>query len=85
MVRAIFEHGVIRPLDALPSYWADGQELVVDEVGDRSSPEDLERWAREMDVLAAEIPPEDFERLEEALEQADREAKAHVRRLMGIA
>jgi hypothetical protein len=84
MVRAILADGVIRPLDNLPPHWTDGQELIIDEAADTSSPEDLETWTREVDVLAAAIPPEDFERLETALAEADREAKAFVRRQMDL-
>lgn len=48
------------------------------------SPEDWDVWEREMEELAAMIPPEDFIRLEEALVEADREAKLIVRRQMGL-
>ena len=85
MVRAILEGGVIHPLESLPAHWADGRELVVQEAVDTPSAKDREAWSREVDALAAQIPPEDFERLEEALADADREAKAHVRRQMGLA
>jgi hypothetical protein len=84
MVRAILEEGVIRPLEALPSHWKDGRELVIDEADDVPSPEDLETWSREVDALAAQIPPEDFDRVEEALAEANREAKAYVRRQMKL-
>ena len=84
MVRAILEGGVIRPLDRLPTHWADGQALVIDEAAVPSS-HDLEEWSREVDALAAEVPPEDFERLDEALADADQEAKTYVRRQMGLA
>jgi hypothetical protein len=61
------------------------EELAIDEAPDTPSPQDLEAWSREVAALAAEIPPEDFERLEAALAAADREAKAYVRRQMGLA
>jgi hypothetical protein len=48
------------------------------------SPEDWDAWEREMEELAVMIPPEDFIRLEEALAEADREAKLIVRRQMGL-
>jgi hypothetical protein len=83
MVRAILEDGVIRPLENLPTHWAEGQELVIDEAS-APSPQELDAWSREVDELAAEIPPEDFERLDEALAKADREAKSYIRRQMGL-
>jgi len=84
MVRAILEDGVIRPLERLPPHWTEGQELLIDEAG-VPSPQELEVWSREVEELAAAIPPEDFELLDEALAEADREAKSYVRRQMGLA
>lgn len=84
MVRAILEQGLIQPLEALPPHWADGPQLVIDEAVEIPSPQDLDAWSQEMDALAAAIPPEDFKRVEAALAEADREAKAHVRRQMGL-
>lgn len=84
MVRAIIEDGVIRPLGTLPAHWTDGLELVIDEMVTPASPEDLESWSREVAALAAEIPADDFERMETALAEADREAKAYVRRQMEL-
>lgn len=83
MVRAILVEGVIRPLESLPAHWTNGQELVIDEAA-IPTPEELEDWSREVDALAAAVPPEDFERLDEALAEADREAKAYVRRQMDL-
>jgi hypothetical protein len=40
---------------------------------------DLDTWSRDIDVLAAAIPPDDFSRLEAALAEADKDAKALVR------
>lgn len=85
MVRAVLEGGVIRPLETLPAHWRDGRELVIDEVVGTPSRQELDEWSREVDALASEIPAEDFDRLEEALEEADREAKELVRRQMGLA
>jgi hypothetical protein len=59
--------------------------LVIDEVVGTPSRQELDEWSREVDALASEIPAEDFDRLEEALEEADREAKELVRRQMGLA
>jgi len=84
VVRAVLDEGVIRPLDTLPEHWASGQELVIAEAIAKPSLEDLDEWSREVEALAAEIPAEDFERLEAALMEADREAKAYVRRQMGL-
>lgn len=85
MVRAILEAGVIHPLDELPEDWRDGRELIIREAADAPSPEDLDAWSRSVEALAGEIPPEDFVSVDAALAEADREAKAIVRRQMGLA
>lgn len=84
MVRAILEKGRIRPVTPLPGNWGDGQELVVSEAPSREESRDLDRWSREIDALAEEIPAEEFDRLDAALAEADREAKELVRRQMGL-
>lgn len=83
MVRAILRGGAIRPLSPLPETWPEGQELVI-EANPSVSSEDWESWSREIDELAARIPPEDFDRVESALAEADRRAKEVVRRQMGL-
>ena len=80
MVRAILHDGVILPLSPLPADWSEGQELVIDEALPSVSPKELAAWSLEMDELTASIPEEDFERLEAALAEADKEAKELVRR-----
>lgn len=85
MVRAILEGGVIHPLEDLPSDWCDGRELIVREATETPTAEELDAWSRGVEELATEIPPEDFEALEEALAAADRQAKAIVARQMGPA
>jgi hypothetical protein len=84
MVRAILRDGTIRPVTPLPETWADGQELVVEAAAPPASADDWDAWSREIDELAAEIPPEDFERVELALAEADKKAKEMVRRQMGL-
>lgn len=84
MVKAVLQSGVIRPVSPLPEAWHEGQELLIQEVGP-ADPEDWNAWEREMEVLAANIPPEDHLRVESALAEADREAKELVRRQLGLA
>jgi hypothetical protein len=83
MVRAILRGGAIRPLSPLPETWPEGQELMI-EVNPPVSSDDWESWSREIDELAAHIPPEDFDRVESALAEADQRAKEVVRRQMGL-
>ena len=84
MVKAVLENGSIRLLSQLPRGWSDGQELVVIEAPCPDELRDLEEWSREIDELAAALPPEDFDRVDAALAEADREAKDLVRRQMEL-
>ncbi|MEM7584355.1 MAG: hypothetical protein AAF560_13280 [Acidobacteriota bacterium] len=84
MVKAVLRHGAIEPLSPLPSDWADGQELVIAEAHAEVEKESLALWSREIDEMAAQIPEDDFDRVDQALAQADREAKDSVGRQMGL-
>ncbi len=84
MVKAVLRHGTIEPLSPLPSNWADGQELVIAEPRAEATDESLEVWSRGIDELAVQMPEDDFDRIDQALAQADREAKGYVRRQMGL-
>ncbi len=84
MVKAILEHGSIRPLSPLPGGWSDGQELMITEAPPRDDPQDLKEWSRVIDEMAAAVPPEDFDLVDATLTEADKEAKEIVRRQMGL-
>ncbi len=84
MVKAVLRQGTIEPLSPLPTTWADGQELVIAEARAEIADESLAAWSREIDELAAQIPEDDFDRIDQALARADREAKDQVRRQMGL-
>jgi hypothetical protein len=85
VIRAIVEHGQIRPLEPLPSEWVDGRELRVLEAGSGELPEEPDTWCEEMDTLAAELnDPEDWARIEAALAEADIQARSYVKREMGL-
>ena len=86
MIRAVVRNGVIQPLEPLPASWNDGRLVVVDEM----EPGALEMgavdpWARDMNELTADLnDAEEWQGIEAALAEADREAKAIVRREMGL-
>jgi hypothetical protein len=85
MVRAILRGGVIYPLDPVPEGWSDGQELRVQADESTGNGADLDVWSREMAELAAELDdPAAWEQLESCLREADEQAKAWVRREMGL-
>jgi len=84
-IRAVLRDGVIQPLDPLPPGWAEGQELWILAPEPSDDPEQIEAWSRETDALAKELSdPQEITEIEAALAEADRHAKAQVRREMGL-
>ena len=86
MIKAIVNNGTIEPLEPISTEWSDGQEVVVQETHGNSqeTPAELDRWYRELDALCVASDPEDDERLRTALAEAHEQAKAVVRRQMGL-
>ncbi len=85
MIRAVVKNGQIQPLEPLPSNWTDGRELFVEaeETPEKSSV-DIDRWFAELEASVAKNDPEDLDRMEATLREADIQAKAVVRREMGL-
>jgi hypothetical protein len=84
MIRAILKNGKIQPLDELPAYWHEGQELIVEGCEPSDDPEDIRQWYAELVELSAQIPDEDHERMAAALAEQKRQAKDWMRREMGL-
>jgi hypothetical protein len=86
LIRAIVKNGGIQPLEPLPPDWEEGREVVVDDLVDQSSngTGDIDTWAEEMKTLTAELDnPQEWQEVEAALAEADRQNKTLVRREMG--
>jgi len=81
-IKAVLRHGVIQPIDPLPSDWADGQELLVEEP-QPSGAADIAKWSAELDAATTQIPAEEHVRFLQALDQIERESKAAVRKQWG--
>ena len=84
MIRAIVKNGTIHPVEPMPADWSDGHELVVEEVPPDKRPEDIDQWYQELEATAAEIDPEDDQRLQDATTEVRRQAKKMARREMGL-
>jgi hypothetical protein len=88
MIRAVIHSGVIQPLEPLPPDWQDGHEVIVDDPKERSPSgmDDTDSWAEDMKTLTAELnDPEEWQEIEAALAEADRQNKALLRKEMGRA
>jgi phytoene dehydrogenase-like protein len=83
MIRAVVKNGTIHPLEAIPSEWSEGCEVVVD-VEPRSRPAEIDRWYEELQAAAADIDPDDDERLQDAVSEVRKQAKQVARLEMGL-
>ncbi len=84
MIRAVIQNGEIRALEPLPAGWSDGRQVIVEEAAGVPA-DDLEEWYRELQALGpAQYEPGERERVRAILDEADAQAKASVRRAMGL-
>lgn len=74
MIRAVLKNGRIRPLEALPQHWREGQELTVEGEAPSDDPADIKRWHEKLLILSAQIPAQDHGRMADALAEQDRVA-----------
>jgi hypothetical protein len=85
MPKAVLRNGGIQPVEPLPPEWQEGERLQVEKSQEASTPvEEIDRDFAALAALCADSQPEDEERLAQALEQARTQAKALVRRQMGL-
>lgn len=87
MIRAVFSHGSIVPIDELPADWEKEKSLLIepDPDGDNPLPEELQKWFDDLQALGtAEYEPGEIEQMEALMAEADRQAKEFVRREMGL-
>ena len=83
MTRAVLKNGVIYPLEALPPEWSEGQELSVEALADDEEG-DFDRWYQELESMVATNDPADWAHVEQSIQIADEQAKAVVRKEMGL-
>ncbi len=84
MPKAVLKNGMIYPLEPLPPEWTEGQELRVEAVADDDEDQDIDAWYQELQTLVAQNDPNDWACVEQAIKAADEQAKALVRKQMGL-
>lgn len=84
MIRAILKKGKIHPVGELPEHWREGQELIVEECEPSNDPADIKAWHDKLVALSAQIPAADHERMAAAIAELSGQAKARMRRDMGL-
>ena len=82
-IKAILRNGSIQPLEPLPSDWAEGKELVVEDSAPAAA-DDLDAWSREIDEAARQLPVEEHEQFRDALDEVERQSKEATRREWGL-
>lgn len=82
MLKAVLRQGVIIPLDPLPPEWEEGTVL---EVARADAPQvDIDTWAESMKQLCSDSSKDDEEVMRRAIALHRQQAKAQVRREMGL-
>lgn len=77
MIRAVLRDGVVCLDEPLPPDWRDGQVLRIDTIEEpEPTPEEIRRDFALLEAMCAENDPEDDERLQRALDEAELESKA---------
>lgn len=84
MPKAVLRNGVILPLEPFPLEWADGRELNVESVTESDEDVGFDVWFNELQTLVAQNDVADLARVEKAIKDADEQAKALVRKEMGL-
>lgn len=87
MIRAVFSHGSIVPVDQLPDDWAEGQSLVIerDPEEPQPNPEEIDRWYRDLQALGPTVfESGEVDQMEAIWAEADRQSKEIVRKEMGL-
>jgi hypothetical protein len=82
MLKAVLREGVIIPLEPVPQDWEEGASLDIAKTPE--PPVNIDAWAKAMDRLCADSSAEDEETMRQAIEEHRSEAKAQMRRQMGL-
>jgi hypothetical protein len=83
MLKAVLRQGAIVPLEPFPPEWEEGTSL--DVAKSPNAVVDIDAWAMSMNQLCAESQRDDEEAMYRAIEEHRQQAKAQVRREMGLA
>jgi hypothetical protein len=82
MLKAVLRKGAIVPLEPLPADWEDGVALEVAKT--ESDTVDIDAWAKMMNEVCADSSAEEEERMQAAIDEHRRQAKAQTRHEMGL-
>lgn len=83
-LRVVLRDGVFHPIDPIPEDWPEGIESEVAEPDREENSRMFDHWCDQIESIAAENGLDDLGPLNALLDEADREAKARMRREMGL-
>ena len=86
-MKAVLKNGVIEPQEPVPADWPDGTELNIELREVSLHEQDLAEFDRcfaERDGLDSSVDPDDDSRLDAAIREIRRVAKAHARKEAGL-
>ena len=87
MTKAVLKNGAICPVEPLPADWTEGTELRVQKAPGskkKRKPFDIDEWYKRVETAAAEIDPEDWERMQKAIDEHRAQAKKYAKRQLGL-
>jgi hypothetical protein len=82
MLKAVLRNGEIVPMEPLPSDWKEG--IALDVAKTECDNVDIDAWAKMMNQVCADSSVEDEDRMRTAIDEHRRQAKAQMRREMGL-
>ena len=82
MLKAVLQKGMIVPLEPLPPEWEEGAALEVAKAN--AAALDIDAWANSMNLLCADSSAEDEAAMRRAIDEHRQQAKAQMRRQMGL-
>jgi hypothetical protein len=82
MLKAILKKGAIVPLEPVPAEWVEGTTLEIAKMD--TAILDIDAWAELMNRLCADSPIAEEVKMQAAIDEQHRQAKAQTRRDMGL-
>ena len=82
MIRAVFRHGTIQPVEPVPATWSEGQALEISEPGSEDYSQSGDEWLADLAAAAAKIPDSTHDEVAAILAEVERESKELGRREM---
>jgi hypothetical protein len=84
MIRGVVKDGAIVAIEPIPDDWSEGRQVRVEAAEAELTPEEIDRWYGDLARTDNWLDQDDYEKMTKALAEAHQEAKASMRRKMGL-